>query len=161
MVCSAVFIVVFGDCDPVTTWFGWGVGIASIVTVFIQWSPQIYKTWRLKALSLSLSLSLSLLYILIFLLGGGFIFDINVGHSSTGYNGGGLFLSIPFERVDIHVALLLGSWTSTVCLVGVADILLVAQQESYQGRWHRAEGWRNLHPTWWVGLFIYLRWWYP
>eukprot|EP01087_Luapelamoeba_hula_P024681 TRINITY_DN9492_c0_g1_i1.p1 TRINITY_DN9492_c0_g1~~TRINITY_DN9492_c0_g1_i1.p1 ORF type:complete len:371 (-),score=51.31 TRINITY_DN9492_c0_g1_i1:44-1156(-) len=49
IVLSTIFLMVFGECDDITTWFGWAVGMGSIVTVFIQWTPQIWKTWRLKA----------------------------------------------------------------------------------------------------------------
>jgi len=43
------FLLAFGECGKPTINFGWSVGIASIATTFIQWSPQIYQTWRLKA----------------------------------------------------------------------------------------------------------------
>ncbi|ELR14976.1 PQ loop repeat-containing protein [Acanthamoeba castellanii str. Neff] len=40
---------VFGECGSPTLNYGWGVGILATAVTFIQWSPQIWKTWKLKA----------------------------------------------------------------------------------------------------------------
>jgi len=55
-----LFIWVYGECGTVTTTYGWGVGIMATIVTFVQWSPQIWKTWKLKAVGAFSILTLSI-----------------------------------------------------------------------------------------------------
>ncbi|EGG16543.1 hypothetical protein DFA_09087 [Cavenderia fasciculata] len=56
----AVLINKYGPCDHASYIFGYGMGILSTVITFIQWSPQIYKTFVSKSVG---SLSITMLLI--------------------------------------------------------------------------------------------------
>eukprot|EP01089_Gocevia_fonbrunei_P018240 TRINITY_DN6122_c0_g1_i2.p1 TRINITY_DN6122_c0_g1~~TRINITY_DN6122_c0_g1_i2.p1 ORF type:complete len:328 (-),score=21.74 TRINITY_DN6122_c0_g1_i2:3-986(-) len=43
------FLASFGECGKATINFGWSVGILGTICTFIQWTPQIISTFRLKA----------------------------------------------------------------------------------------------------------------
>jgi cystinosin len=51
---------VYGECGSPTLNYGWGIGILATAVTFIQWSPQIYKTWKLKAVGAFSILTLSI-----------------------------------------------------------------------------------------------------
>lgn len=46
---AGVFIGALGDCAQTTIDYGWSMGMLSTATTFVQWLPQIYKTWRIKS----------------------------------------------------------------------------------------------------------------
>ena len=54
------FALGIGECDKTTINFGTAAGILSTVCTFIQWGPQIYSTFRLKAVGAYSILTLSI-----------------------------------------------------------------------------------------------------
>ncbi|GAM28621.1 hypothetical protein SAMD00019534_117970, partial [Acytostelium subglobosum LB1] len=47
-IAMAALLYRYGPCRHTTYIFGYGMGILSTVITFVQWSPQIYKTFRAK-----------------------------------------------------------------------------------------------------------------